>query len=118
MNYAKACALHLFCHFQIFAVSSSWTCDDVEIGAVLSQLDDEGREKVIAYGNRALSKVEGWYCVTRRELLAVVEFTSQYRPYLIRVFYAPTMVSYAAATLPRPRRPYGTLAGASTGTGV
>ena len=52
------------------------------IGAVLSQLDDEGRERVVAYGSRTLSKAERRYCVTRRELLAVVVFTRQYRPYL------------------------------------
>ena len=55
---------------------------DVGIGAVLSQLDDEGRERVVAYGSRTLSKAERRYCVTRRELLAVVVFTRQYRPYL------------------------------------
>ena len=56
---------------------------DVGIGAVLSQVDDEGHERVIAYGSRALSKAERRYCVTRRELLAVVVFTQQYRPYLM-----------------------------------
>ena len=56
---------------------------DVGIGAVLSQVDAEGHERVIAYGSRALSKAERRYCVTRRELLAVVVFTRQYRPYLV-----------------------------------
>ena len=56
---------------------------DVGIGAVLSQKDEEGREQVIAYGSRALSKSERRYCVTRRELLAVVEFTRLYRVYQV-----------------------------------
>ena len=56
---------------------------DVGIGGVLSQVDGEGRERVIAYGSRLLSKAERRYCVTRRELLAVVAFTQQYRPYLL-----------------------------------
>ena len=56
---------------------------DVGIGAVLSQVDEEGRERVVAYGSRALTKPERRYCVTRRELLAVVEFTRQYRSYLL-----------------------------------
>ena len=50
---------------------------DVGIGAVLSQVDDEGRERVVVYGSRLLSKPERRYCVTRRELLAVIFFTHQ-----------------------------------------
>lgn len=37
---------------------------------------------MIAYGSRALTKAERRYCVTRKELLAVVVFTKQYRHYL------------------------------------
>ena len=47
------------------------------IGAVLSQVVD-GRETVIAYASRVLSKAERGYCVTRRELLAVVTFLQQF----------------------------------------
>lgn len=56
---------------------------DMGIGGVLSQVDDKGREKVIAYGSRLLTKPERKYCVTRRELLAAVTFIQQYRPYLL-----------------------------------
>ena len=41
------------------------------IGAVLSQIHD-GQERVLAYYSRSLSKTERRYCVTRRELLAVI----------------------------------------------
>ena len=51
------------------------------IGAVLSQLQD-GIERPIAFASRTLSKSEGNYCVTRRELLAIVEFVKQHRHYL------------------------------------
>ena len=56
---------------------------DIGMGAVLSQVDREGRERAIAYGSRLLSKAERQYCVTRRELLAVVTFTWHFRPYLV-----------------------------------
>ncbi|KAL7857234.1 hypothetical protein SRHO_G00161330 [Serrasalmus rhombeus] len=52
------------------------------IGAVLSQVQD-GAERVLAYGSRRLSPTEQNYCTTRRELLAVVEFTRHFRQYLL-----------------------------------
>jgi len=52
------------------------------IGAVLSQLQN-GEERVIAYASRTLSKQERNYCVTRKELLAVVHFTTAFRSYLL-----------------------------------
>lgn len=42
---------------------------------MLSQ-NQEGTEKVIAFANRTLSKSERKYCVTKKELLAVVSFVS------------------------------------------
>ena len=54
---------------------------NVAIGAVLSQKQGD-QEKVIAYGSKALSKEERNYCVTRRELLAVIHFIEAYRYYL------------------------------------
>jgi hypothetical protein len=56
---------------------------DTGIGAVLSQIGEDGKEHVIAYGSRLLTKPERKYCVTRKELLAVVYFIDQYRPYLL-----------------------------------
>jgi hypothetical protein len=44
---------------------------DCAVGGVLSQLQDN-QEKVIAYMSKALNKEEQNYCVTRKELLAVV----------------------------------------------
>ena len=51
------------------------------IGAVLSQIQDN-QERVIAYASRKLNKSERRYCVTRRELLAVVNFVKHFRHYL------------------------------------
>ena len=53
------------------------------IGGVLSQLQDDGTERVIAYASRVLTRPERRYCVTRRELLSVVTFTHHFRPYLL-----------------------------------
>ena len=52
---------------------------DVGIGAVLSQLDKDGNEHVVAYASRILSKPEYHYCVTRKELLSVVAFLQHFR---------------------------------------
>ena len=54
---------------------------DLAIGAVLSQRLD-GQENVIAYASRTLTKSERRYCVTRKELLALVNFVKYFRHYL------------------------------------
>jgi len=55
---------------------------DKSIGSVLSQVQ-EGEEKVIAYAGRVLDKREANYCVTRKELLAVVYSLKHFRQYLL-----------------------------------
>ena len=42
------------------------------IGAVLSQQQQDGTERVIAYGSRCLNEHEKNYCTTRLEMLALV----------------------------------------------
>ena len=56
---------------------------DYGIGAVLSQVDEEGNEQVIAYGSKLLSDAQRNYCTTKKELLAMVYFVKQYRHYLV-----------------------------------
>ena len=56
---------------------------DASNTSVLSQADEQGREHVIAYASCTLSKAERHYCVTRKELLAVITFIHHFRPYLI-----------------------------------
>ena len=56
---------------------------DTGIGAVLSQLDDNNQEHVIAYASRTLSKSEIRYCVTYKELLSVITFIKHFRPFLL-----------------------------------
>jgi transposase InsO family protein len=55
---------------------------DKSIGAVLSQVQND-QERVIAYAGRCLNRAESNYCVTRKELLAIVYFTRYFRHYLV-----------------------------------
>ena len=55
---------------------------DKAIGAVLSHVQD-GKERVVAYGSFVLSTAQRNYCVTRKELLAMVVFTKHFRHYLL-----------------------------------
>jgi hypothetical protein len=55
---------------------------DTAIGAVLSQRQD-GVERVIVYASRSLDRRERNYCVTRKELLAVVHFMIYFKQYLL-----------------------------------
>ena len=54
---------------------------DFAIGAVLSQKLDS-KERVIAYASKTLTKSERRYCVTRKELYALVHFVKYFRHYL------------------------------------
>lgn len=82
---------------------------DCGIGAVLCQVQG-GEERVLAYGSRRLSAVEQNYCTTRRELLAVVDFTSHFKQYLLgRPFTVRTDHS-SLRWLTRLREPEGQLA--------
>ena len=52
------------------------------IGAVLSQKDEEGHERIIAYGSHPMSNHEKGYCITRKELLVIVYFCQHFNHYL------------------------------------
>ena len=55
---------------------------DTGIGVVRSQVQDR-QEKVISYASKMLSASQRRYCVTYRELLAIVVFVKQFRHYLL-----------------------------------
>ncbi len=61
---------------------------DTAVGSTLSQIQwcdklQQEVEKPIAYASRSLTKAQRRYCTTRRELLAIVCFTQQFRHYLL-----------------------------------
>ena len=59
------------------------------LGAVLSQVQ-RGKERVVMFASRSLSKPERNYCVTRRELLAVVFALRKFLHYLSQKFVIRT----------------------------
>ena len=52
------------------------------IGVVPSQVQD-GIERVICYASKALNKARSRYSTTKRELLAVVNYTKHFKHYLV-----------------------------------
>jgi hypothetical protein len=56
---------------------------DHTIGCVLSQEQADETTKVIAYASKKLSPAEANYCVTRRELLAIVYYLKHFRHLLL-----------------------------------
>ena len=83
---------------------------DTATGADLLQLQ-EGEERVISYGSFSLTPAQRNYCTTRKELLALIQFTREYHHYLLgRKFLAQTDHS-SLMWLMRFRNAEGMLAG-------
>lgn len=56
---------------------------DVSVGAVLSQIDDNGKERIVAYASQSLSEGERRYSTTGKEAFAIVYATRHFRVYLL-----------------------------------
>ena len=52
------------------------------VGAVLAQVQN-GQERVLAYFSKSMTSSERNYCVTRKELLAVIKAVDHFRQYLL-----------------------------------
>ena len=68
---------------------------NVGIGAVLSQLNEDGDETIVAYASRTLNHAERNYSTTRivsneQELLAILWACDRFRPYLYGVEFVST----------------------------
>jgi hypothetical protein len=50
------------------------------VGAELIQIQ-EGEERAVAYGSLTLTPEQQKYCTTRKELLAIIRFSGQFRHY-------------------------------------
>ena len=59
---------------------------DIGIGAVLNQVQN-GVERVMSYGSRALNKAEKNYCITQKKMLSVRFFIECYRQYLLGRYF-------------------------------
>ncbi|CAG2204440.1 unnamed protein product [Mytilus edulis] len=79
------------------------------MGAVLSQLQD-GVEKVICYFSKTFSRSERKYCVTRRELLAVVASIKHFHHYLYGKYFKVRSDHGALSWLFNFKNPEGQLA--------
>jgi hypothetical protein len=56
---------------------------DLGIGAVLTQIDEQGKERVIRYASRMLSKNELKWHTQEKEALAIIWACAQFRPYIL-----------------------------------
>lgn len=55
--------------------------NNLRVRAVLSQIQDR-EERVIAYYSKTLTQPENNYCITGKELLAMVKTVKHFKPYL------------------------------------
>ena len=82
---------------------------DHSVGAVLSQVQDD-RERVIAYMSKAMNIHERSYCVTRKELLAVIIAIRNFHTYLYGQNVLLRTDNAAVSWLKSLRRPTGQVA--------
>ena len=80
------------------------------LGAVLSQQDNQGRERVILYQSRAMNKTESNYGPTKLKYLAVVWAVKKLRYYLIERYFKVVTDHSALKWLFDTKDPHGMIA--------
>ena len=79
------------------------------LGAILKQLDEEGRERVIEYASRTLTQVEQKYPATHKECLAIVYGVEQFRYFVTGRRFSVITDHHSLCYLKKVRKPYGRL---------
>ena len=82
---------------------------DVAIGAELIQIQD-GAERVIIFSSFSSTPEQKNYCTTRKELLAIVRFTRQFRYYVLGRIFTVRTGHFSLTWLLRFKEPQGQLA--------
>ena len=82
---------------------------DGAVGAELLQLQN-GVERVVSHASKSLSQIQRRYCTTRKELLAVITFTRQFRHYLLGRRFTIRTDHSSLTWLTRFKKPEGQLA--------
>ena len=109
----KHCLTHppILAYPDFRETSSQFVLDtDASSGAVLSQRQVDGTERVVAYGSRALHRHERNYCATRLEMLALVDFIDHFRYYLLGRKFLVRTNHHALRWLMSFRQPEGQVA--------
>ena len=79
----KLCENPILVHFNpslprvVHTDSSGYAC-----GVILACINEQGREQVIAYGSRLLSKQEKMYTISEKEYLAIIYAIKKFHAYL------------------------------------
>ena len=79
------------------------------VGALLKQVDDEGRERVVAYASRTLQPLEMKYPTTHKECLAIIFGIEQFRYYVSGRKFSVVTDHHSLCYLMKVRKPYGRL---------